>query len=248
MARQPRGVQAGRTYLVMQRGHGHQPFARDGEDHDAYLTTFFGAAFGQGLWVHGWAALGTMALFLVSPQRPTALSATLQQLGRQYAQTFNRRWQQRGSPWDGRFRSAWVGDDLSLAALVWLDQRVGLAASEVSGGDSGDWLAAARRVDYPWSSGGLLSGQRSESLPASFRPLASYWALGNTPFERERAYGQLLDAPSEAAFSVRLEQSLRSGRPLLSPAEWHRHPDEALLWPLRPRGRPAQTRQAVEGD
>lgn len=226
MARQSRGVQAGRSYLVMQRGHADQPFTRDDTDRQAYLDILLGAALGQGLWVHGWSILPTQAYVMVTPQRASALSATLQQLGRQYAQIFNRRWLQRGSPWDGRYRSCWVGEDQALASLIWLDQlahRLGLVAQP---------------ADYPWSTAALLSGRGGERSVAGLRPLQAYWQLGNTPFERERAYGLLLEAPEDEALAAQLEAALRSGRPVLSASEWRAHPEEAIRWMTRPRGRP----------
>jgi putative transposase len=46
-------------------------------------------------------------------------------------------------------------------------------------------------LDYRWSSHSQYVGPRSDRLVA---PHALYWALGNTPFSREAAYAELVQA------------------------------------------------------
>jgi putative transposase len=46
-------------------------------------------------------------------------------------------------------------------------------------------------ADYPWSSHGHYVGRRTDRL---ITPHPLYWQLGNTPFARDAAYGELVQA------------------------------------------------------
>ena len=89
--------------------------------------------------------------------------------------------------------------------------------------------------EYPWSSARHHLGLRVDPLLTDH---ALFWALGNTPFEREASYRRLLsDVPSGEAAGFR--QTLGRGHPLGDSAFIERLGREAgrSLAP-RPRGRP----------
>ena len=50
---------------------------------------------------------------------------------------------------------------------------------------------AAQARDYPWSSHAHYIGLRTDRL---ITPHPLYWALGNTPFAREAAYAEMVQA------------------------------------------------------
>ena len=107
----------------------------------------------------------------------------------------------RSTVWAGRFRSAVLEPQLwALPAMVWVDtaaQRAGLAAAAPS---------------WAWSSAGVHCGQAGPrgGTPALHLP-AAYWALGNTPFEREAAYARMVQAGLGASEGMALERALRAG-------------------------------------
>lgn len=226
MARRPREATAGRVYHLAQLGHNGQPFLRDETDREQYFHAFCQSALGRGLILHGWCLLESEAHWLVCPQRNDALSAVLQQTGRRYVRHFNGRWALRGSPWDGRYRSYWLdAQAYGLQLLSWLEWRpvrLGLCPKVFA---------------WPWTTASLVLGHRQQSSATPFRPMEAYWQLGNTPFEREARFSELLeDPPNETPDPV---QHLRSARPMLSEQLWARLPDaERALWISRPRGRP----------
>ncbi|MGA1733967.1 MAG: transposase [Burkholderiaceae bacterium] len=228
MARRPREATAGRVYHLAQLGHNGQAFLRDDIDREQYFRAFCQSALGRGLIVHGWCLLESEAHWMVCPQRNDALSAVLQQTGRRYVRHFNGRWALRGSPWEGRYRSYWIdAQAYGLELLSWLEWRplqLGL----------GEQLLAWR-----WTTGSLVLGHRQQSSAAPFRPIDSYWQLGNTPFEREARFSELIRDPPDQLPDP--WQHLRSARPMLGEQLWARLPEaERELWISRPRGRPTK--------
>lgn len=220
----------GRLYHVQQRARGDAPLAIDGEDRQAYLSCLSDAALGLGLSVHAWCITGQEADWLVTPQRSSALGQAVQQIGRRYVRRLNDRWARTASPFSGRYRSYFLSEPgFALAVMRWMDHlpvREGLVT---------------RPEDWAWSSAGVLQGSRAVPPRTPFVALPSYWALGNTPFEREQAYAQWAwaDGGQQGEFLQALHRGLSQGRPMLSPAEWGvLAREEQLAWVWRPRGRP----------
>ena len=233
--RRARAIATGRSYHLMQRGHGGHAFCLDAQDRQLYLDFFLEAAQGCGLLVHAWSCTDREGHWLVTPQRASAVAEVMQQLGRRYVPMFNRRWSRSGTPFDGRYRSYWVEADVfGLSVARYIDgqaQRQGLVG-----------LA----VDWPWSSAGVWAGQRPP-VGSPVRELASYWRLGNTPFDREQAYRRVLQEPLEEGVLADIHRGLAQGRPMLSAQGWSACPPGFVQqWTLRPRGRPPKTPQASE--
>ncbi len=228
MARLPRLAVAGQAHLVLMLGHSAQPVFVDDDDRRLFLAALRDAARQHGVAVHAYALQPSQVLLLLTPGTAGALGALMQGLGRRYGAAFNRRHGRRGSLWAGRFRTAVVqaGAPL-LEAMLYIDlqgvahdagtgldavaaggpagrvelgQGVGVGslagvvagASAASGSRSGADAAA-------WCSLGHHLGQRRDPLITDG---TAWWALGNTPFEREAAYRRCLAeglAPSRAA-------------------------------------------------
>lgn len=233
LARRPRLSLGGRLIHVQQRARPDAPLAFDADDRTAYLDCLFDAALGLGLSVHAWSVTSQEANWLVTPQRATALAEAVQQIGRRYVRRLNDRWARRASPFDGRYRAYWLSEaHYALWVMRWIDHR---AVREGLVGQAADWL---------WSSTGVLQGLRAAPPRVPFVALPSYWALGNTPFERERAYAQL-GGPEDAEAPVFLEAlglGLSQGRPMLATEEWAGLSEaERRAWERRPRGRPRKS-------
>ena len=231
MARLPRLVLAGHAHCIVQRAHSGQPIFSDQVDRAAYLDALRQAAATEHVQVHAWALLASEALLLATPSEAPALGRMVQALGRRYERL------QPPPPaprtiWDGRFRCAVIEPGaLRLAALRWVDGQslephITTAAQRL-GAARDTWL-----MDPP-----------------------EVWLLGNTPFEREAAYGALLAeglpvavadllrsaalggwAVGSAAF-VPLEQTVarQHGPGSVSPARWCRQPVpiSLLAWQRR---------------
>jgi putative transposase len=203
MARLPRLAVAGLAHCVVLRGHGGRPIAEDDHDRQAAIDTLREAAGVTGVAVHGYALLTDALWLLLTPAEAPALGRTLQSFGRRYVAAFNRRHGGRGTLWEGRYRATVVDDERVLAALRHLD----LAAVQAG--------LTSTASDWRWSSAAGHLGARRDPLLA---PHARYWALGNTPFEREAAYRAFL-ADGESVEEARaLENATFHGWAYGSPA------------------------------
>lgn len=216
MARRPRLLLAGQLYHVLLHGHNDQPVFLDDEDRQACRQVLGQAAADNGVVLHAWVLLPARIHLLVTPRTAEALPRVMQALGRQYVRLFNTRHRRSGTLWAGRFRSSLVeGPRFGLACQQYLESlpaRQGLVPLP---------------DDHPWSSCRHHLGLLHEH---GLHPQPAYWALGNTPFERERAWQALLQpaAVRDALEQVEqvllhhdLDRALRRGHPLAS-APWLR--------------------------
>jgi putative transposase len=213
MARLPRLALPGLAHLVIQRGHNGQTVFADATDREAYRAALAAASAVEPVRVHAWALLPTEVQLLATPTEPGALSRFMQAVNRRYVNAFNRRHGRSGTVWDGRFRAAVVEPGpLRLQALVLIDSA---AASDTSAGQR-------------------LGGPRDPVLADP----PEYWALGNTPFDREAAYRALLADGLPAATAAALRRAALGGwaAGMLAPEAAARDGERPLA-PRRP-GRP----------
>jgi putative transposase len=162
----------------------------------------------------------------------------VQALGRRYGPHHNRRHDRRGSLWEGRFRATvlepepWV-----LWALQCVESSAGARA----------WAAVERAplAAAPWSSAAHHRGERRDPL---VQDPPAYWALGNTPFDREAAWRERLDAPMPSGVAERLLDAAEHGWALGSAAFVAQVQAQTprRVSPL-PRGRPRKASPAPVG-
>lgn len=200
MARLPRLALAGLPHLVLLRGIDGRPVATDDDDRRRCLASLHEAAVNQRVTIHAHALLGDRLWMLATPAESSTLGRAIQDFGRRYVSGFNRRHGRRGPLWDGRYRSTVIQPGAcAIEAMVFVDTeplRNALAESA---------------EDYSWSSAGAHIGTRADPLVVM---LADYWALGNTPFERETAYARLLSDGLPAQRVRRIEDACRKGWPI----------------------------------
>jgi putative transposase len=226
MARLTRLSLAGVPHHVMQIGHNRQPIFLDDEDRRAWCGHLREASLVARVDVHAYVLLETHVHLVATPRESAAsLSVMMQSLGRRYVAAFNRRHGRNGTLWEGRFRAALVDpDDRLLSCMRYVDshpQRSGLVSDA---------------ADYAWSSCAHHLGRRRDPLVVD---PAGYWALGNTPFDREGAWRAYLDEGVVPAEARAISIATRRGWPIAG--------DEARLrfaaqlgrdTTPRPRGRP----------
>lgn len=231
MARLPRLVVPAHPHHLVQRGNNGQAIFLDDEDRREWLRLLAEAASTHGTAVHAYALLGDHYRLLVTPRDGPSLSATMQALGRRYVSGFNRRHGRTGTLWEGRFRGAPVE-----AGRYFLDCMRYIELCPVLTG------AVVQAADFAWSSAAHHLGLRRDP-GLTDHPL--YWALGNTPFERQAAYRVLLEQGLAAADIGELERSARQSWPLGS-GEFLKDLGMHTSRPLepRPRGRPRRSTQA----
>lgn len=228
MARLTRLCIPGWPHLVVQRGHDRRPVFVDDADRALFRDFLQEAAARHGVQLHAYALLDDEVRLLATPASADGLSKLIQAIGRRYVTRFNRRHGRSGGLWEGRFRATVVEPEQHLLDCMLFVE---------SGADG--------------APAGPQEGARSSALHhlgAKVDPLvtepAQYWALGNTPFDREAAYRQLHQQALTERKVVEIREALNAGWPLGSAAFRHslEQQTDRRLTPL-PRGRP---RKAVD--
>jgi putative transposase len=230
VARLPRLVIPDQPHHVVQRGNNGQVIVGDDEDRRQWLRLLGEAAVTHGLAVHAYVLLDNHYRLLVTPTRPEALSRTIQALGRRYVSGFNRRHARTGTLWEGRFRGGVIEPGRHLLACMCFIELEAVRAG-----------LATQAGDYPWSSAAHHLGRRRDPL-ISDHPI--YWAMGNTPFDRQAAYRGLLEQGIPGDQGERFSHAAQQG--------WALGSDEFLSQlqartdrPLQPRSRGRPRRNAA---
>ena len=225
MARLARLALAGQAHLVSLYGHSGQPVFVDDEDRRQFLAALREVALQQQVAVHAYVLLDTHVHLLATPATAAALGGLMQGLGRRYGAGFNRRHQRQGSLWAGRFRATVLQPGpLLLEAMLFIDQH------PQRSGQAPDPTSAA------WCSVRHHLGLGRDPLITEG---SAWWALGNTPFEREAAYRRHLDEGLPPARALALADAVRKGW-ALGDAGFLAGLQQRTPRPLqpRPRGRP----------
>lgn len=180
MARLPRLTVPGYPHHVIQRGNNRQPiFASDG-DRQRLLALLAEYAAQFGVAVHAYVLMDNHFHLLATPSTTEGLPKMMQAVGRRYVRHFNDRQGRSGTLWEGRYRSTLIETDrYLLVCMAYIDLNPVRAGM----------VQQAR--DFPWSSHGHYIGQRQDRL---ITPHPLVWGLGNTPFAREAAYADLVQA------------------------------------------------------
>jgi putative transposase len=178
MARLPRLTVPGYPHHVIQRGNNRQAIFASDEDRRFMLDTLAARARDLQVAVHAYVLMDNHFHLLATPATADGLPALMQAVGRSYVRRFNDTHGRTGTLWEGRYRSTVVqAERYLLACMAYIDLnpvRAGLVEAP---------------ADYPWSSHRHYVGLVHDRLVT---PHALVWGLGNTPFAREQAYGDLV--------------------------------------------------------
>jgi putative transposase len=197
MARLPRLTLAGYPHHVIQRGNNRQAIFADRQDFETMLALLAENAQKFRVAIHAYVLMDNHFHLLATPATAEALPRMMQAVGRSYVRYFNDRHGRSGTLWEGRYRSTLIETDrYLLACMAYIDLnpvRAGMVAQPLA---------------WPWSSHAHYLGQRSDKLVT---PHALYWALGNTPFAREAAYAELVQAGITGAEQAALTEATLRG-------------------------------------
>lgn len=229
MARLPRLVLPNHPHHIIQEGNDRQLIFREDEDYQRFLGWLKDSAREFKVAVHAYVLMPNHLHLLASPSTEEGLARMMQRVGRYYVPWFNQKYQRLGGLFRGRFKTSLIDPD----GYFMLCSRY-IEFNPVRSG------AVADPADYPWSSYAHHAGVRQESLIIDH---ASYWGLGNTPFQREAAYIELARQPLSPAELEGINQAVLKGWPLGSNAFKDQLQQKARrqVLPAR-RGRPFKTR------
>ena len=217
MARLPRLSLPGNFHWIIQPGHhALQVFAED-TDRALYQAALQESASQERVQLHA-CALGLRAVHLLAtPPQQGSIGRMVQAVGRRYVSAYHRRHGGSGTLWNGRYRCAVVEPGATLLDVLCL----------IDGRSEGEVLS------------GRAQRTSGECAPWLSDP-AEYWALGNTPFDRQAAWRLRL---SEGLSDNRQQNLLKAamGGWVVGSAEFARTVADSAARPAvpRPRGRPA---------
>jgi putative transposase len=203
MARLPRLTLPGYPHHVIQRGNNRQAIFAKTADYQRLLDLLDDNARQFDVAIHAYVLMSNHFHLLVTPQSSDGLPQMMQAVGRRYVRYFNDSQQRSGTLWEGRYRSTLIQTDrYLLACMAYIDLnpvRAGLVV---------------QAADYPWTSHGHYIGRQMDKL---ITPHPLVWALGNTPFAREAAYAELVQAGVNPVHQSALTQATLSGWALGEP-------------------------------
>ncbi|MEN3275298.1 MAG: REP-associated tyrosine transposase [Massilia sp.] len=228
MARQPRLILPNQPHHIIQRGNDRQLIFREPEDYERFLGWLKEASRSYRVAIHAYALLPNHIHLLATPETEEGLAAMMQKLGRFYVPWYNSKYDRSGGLFEGRFRTAVVDTDRHFLMCSRYIELAPVREGEVLDPAGHRWSS------YPHHAGLQPDGAITEH--------ALFWALGNTPFQREAAY---IDLVQQGIAPEELEQigaAVRTGQPLGSHAfklELERRTQRRIL-PAK-RGRPFKT-------
>lgn len=197
MARPPRFVAIQQPHLLAQSALDGMFLCQENDDFVNFLALLKNSAKISKVAIHGYALLPRSVMIIATPYAADSLSGLMQWIGRRYVPYFNRKYGRAGALWGARFRAAVVeAPDHFLPACQYVEEspvREGLASNA---------------GEYPWSSFRAHAGREHNGLLTDHQ---AYWALGNTPFDREAAYQRRLEQALPASERQLIESALRGG-------------------------------------
>jgi putative transposase len=204
MARQPRLILPNQPHLILQRGIDNQPIFRGDEDYERFLGWLQECARLYRVAIHAWVLMPSHAILLATPADEDGLALMMQKVGRHYVPWFNKKYGRSGTLFEGRFRTSLVDTAPYLLAC---SRHVELAPVQAG--------LAADPAGYRWSSYAHHTGARSDPLVTDHM---LYWGLGNTPFQREAAYTELVQQGAARDEGELIGTALAKGWPVGSHA------------------------------
>lgn len=204
MARLPRLVLANHPHYIIQRGNDSQLIFREPEDYERFLAWLKDSAREFKVAIHAYALLPNTLHLLATPGTVEGLAQTMQRVGRYYVPWYNAKYARSGGLFQGRFKTSLID-----AARYFMSCSRYLERTPV-----GQQLALEPQ-DYRWSSYAHHAGTRPDPVITDH---ALYWALGNTPFQREAAYIDLSRSLLSQQELATIEAAVLKGWPLGSDA------------------------------
>jgi putative transposase len=185
MARMARLYLPNTAQLVTVRGINNAPVFFSDKDYEQWQSVVRTIAPVHLLNIHAFALVEHAVYLLVTAEDEQALGRFMQDLGRRYVRYVNGKYGRTGTLWEGRYRTAYIQDMPHVVnAYRWLDAMSGHSS----------------RMHHT----GL-------QLQGFIQDHVQYWGLGNTPFDRQYAFKQLLNEGLPEATINALEHAVNTG-------------------------------------
>lgn len=227
MARLPRLIIPNQPHHVIQRGNNRQPIFLDEEDYFNFLKWMREAARLFKVAIHAFVLMPNHIHLLASPGDASGLAKMMQWIGRYYVPYFNHKHQRIGTLWQGRYKATVIDSERYFMACCRYIELNPVRAHLVQVPD-----------EYKWSSFSHHAGIAVDPYLTD-HPL--YWTLGNTPFDRQAAYKQLMEQALTSREAMEITEATQKGWALGS-EQFKQGLERQTNRRVRPvkRGRPAK--------
>lgn len=178
MARLPRLVIPQQLHHIIQKANDAKVIFADEEDYSSFLAWMGEASRLFKVAIHSYVLMPDHLHLLATPSDESGLGKMMQWIGRHYVPYFNSKYQRKGSLWQGRYKAT-----VMEAGRYFLPCSLYVESNPVRS------KLVTDALDYPWSSYQHHSGLKTNPLITD-HPV--YWAMGNTPFQREAAYKEMM--------------------------------------------------------
>jgi putative transposase len=219
-------------HLLVQHVREGERLVRDEVDRQMLWMAMLDAARQTLVAVHAYAVLDNHFHLVVTPTQPGTLGTFMQAIGRRYVARYNHRHGRTGTLWDGRFRGTVLTPEQHLIdAILFVETHPGLHLPPQG--------VASGVSEFGYSS--VLHHVLHHSDPL-VQDHALFWALGNTPFEREGLWRRRLQLGLSFDERAYLAEAMLKGWALVDPAQraaLERATGRRMA--PRPRGRPRKT-------
>jgi putative transposase len=181
MARLPRLTVPEQLHHVVQYGNDYRHIFQDEADCEVFLKWLREASRLFKVAIHAYVLMPDHIHLLLTPSDQNGLARMMQWIGRHYVPYFNRKYKREGTLWKGRYKATVLEAEryfMTCCRFVELNPvRNGIVADPSL---------------YQWSSYLHHIGANQDAVITEH---PKYWALGNTPFDREAAYKALAEQP-----------------------------------------------------
>jgi putative transposase len=179
MARLPRLVVPDQLHHIIQKGNDGKVIFVDPEDFVIFIRWLKEASKQFQVAIHAYVLMPDHLHLLLTPKDDTGLGKMMQWIGRHYVPYFNSKYHRSGTLWQGRYKAT-----ILEAAKYFLPCSLYIESNPVRAS------LVADAVDYPYSSYLHHIGLTNDPLITDH---PGYWGLGNTPFQREAAYKEMME-------------------------------------------------------
>ena len=196
---------------VVQRGHNRRDCFQHDTDYLVYLSNLRQLLTRTRCALHAYCLMTNHVHLLLTPTSPQGCALLMRNLGQRYVQYFNRRYEQSGTLWEGRYHSCLVDSACYVIACHRYIERNPVRAGMV-----------ASAQDYRWSSHTGNVGRISNELLAAH---PEYLALAADDKSRHAAYSGLFDRDDEPTFLAAIRDATKGGFALVGERLKARLPD-----------------------
>ena len=182
---------------IVQRGHNRRDCFQHDTDYLVYLANLRDLSAKAGCALHAYCLMTNHIHLLLTPTTEHACALLMRNLGQRYVQYFNRRYQRRGTLWEGRYKSCLVDTAQYAIACYRYIERNPVRAGMVS-------APSAHR----WSSYNGNAGGASNKL---LTPHPEYLALAAHEPARHRAYQELVAEDDDPVFLAAIRDATNGG-------------------------------------